>query len=68
MKSTRRSSRADELVFKSQIRIVRTGDTVQIFWPAEFTNAVLNVSASVTGLWTGGTGAHTVIGNEVQES
>jgi endonuclease I len=57
-----------DLIFKPQLRIVRAGETVQIFWPSEFTNGVLNVSATVTGPWTDGTGLRTIIGNEVRET
>ena len=56
------------LIFKPSVRIVRNGSTVQVFWPADFTNATLNVSENVSGPWTPVTSAKTASGEEILQT
>ena len=57
-----------ELIFKPAMRIVRNGPTVQVFWPADFTHAVLNVSENVLGPWVPATGTKTANENEILQT
>lgn len=57
-----------ELIFKPAVRILRHAREVQVFWPADFTNAVLNVSENISGPWVPAAGARTTIGNEILQT
>ncbi|MEO6035261.1 MAG: endonuclease [Verrucomicrobiota bacterium] len=57
-----------QIIFEPALRIVMNGPSVQVYWPADFTNAVLMVSENVSGPWMPGAGTKTSSGEEVVQS
>jgi hypothetical protein len=56
------------LVFAPPLRIVWSQQSVDAYWPIDFTNAVLEASETVSGGWGIVTGQRTVSGNEIRQS
>lgn len=57
-----------QLIFVPQIRLVVDAQSAQVFWPADFTNAVLQVAETISGPWTNVGGAKVAIGNEIRQT